>query len=268
MLNLLANIDDALYKGEEWLETNKKTFLSETDTGVSFKDNFADLLLLELSGRWDYVDLRIPERRWHYFAVKPVIVPADYPEDNDTNAVAFSILKPTDSRAKELIDEILACKNADGVVQVHLDPNRPRIAPEVSANILSLFYSYGRGHEVQESLSYLQKAMALEEYQESRYYFLPEPLFFYTWRLLCIASCSTIGTINKKRLPKELHTLRDHLIRRVSARVGTETDNALCPAVRILICQSLGIKNEVDVQILLGLQEKDGSFGKAWYVRY
>lgn len=51
MLNL-ANVDDALYKGEEWLETNKKTFLSETETGVLFKDNFADLLLLELSNRW------------------------------------------------------------------------------------------------------------------------------------------------------------------------------------------------------------------------
>ncbi|KAL9087277.1 MAG: hypothetical protein Q9165_006771 [Trypethelium subeluteriae] len=251
MLNL-ANVDDALRKGEEWLETNKRTFLSETDNGIWFKDNFADLLLLELSNRWDY----------------PVIVPEDYPEDNDTNAVAFSILKPTDSRAKVLIDEILACKNADGIVQVHLDPNRPRIAPEVSANILSLFYSYGRGHEVQESLSYLQKAMALEEYQESRYYFLPEPLFFYTWRLLCIASGSDLGTIDNQRLPKELHTLRDHLIRRVSARLGTVKDNALCPAVRILICHSLGIKNDVDVQVLLDLQEDDGSFGKAWYVRY
>ena len=122
-------------------------------------------------------------------------MPADYPEDNDTNAVAFSILKPTDSRAKVLIDEILGCKNSDGIVQVlrlsrlsrytgltyyqvHLDPNRPRIAPEVSANILSLFYSYGRGHEVQQSLKYLKNAMALEEYQGSRYYYTPECLLY------------------------------------------------------------------------------------------
>jgi hypothetical protein len=153
-------------------------------------------------------------------------------------------------------------------IQVHLEPNRPRIAPEVSANILSLFYSFGRGHEVQESLSYLQKAMALEEYQESRYYFLPEPLFYYTWRLLSIASSSTLGTIDNQRLPKELHSLKDHLIRRVSACRGTIQDNALCPAVRLLICHSLGIENEVDVQVLLDLQEDDGSFGKAWYVRY
>jgi hypothetical protein len=48
----LTNIDEVLCKGEQWLETNKKTFFSETDTGITFKDNFADLLLLELSNRW------------------------------------------------------------------------------------------------------------------------------------------------------------------------------------------------------------------------
>lgn len=183
--------------------------------------------------------------------------------------MAFSILRPTDSRAKELIDEILACKNSDGIVQVHLDPNRPRMAPEVSANILSLFYSYGRGHEVQESVKYLEKALALDEYEESRYYFLPEPLFFYTWRLLCIASGSTaLETVDEQHLPKELRTLREHLVRRVKARIGAARDNGLCPAVRLLICQSLGIGNEEDVQVLLDRQQDDGCFGKAWYVRY
>lgn len=111
--------------------------------------------------------------------------------------------------------------------------------------------------------------MALEEYQESRYYFLPEPLFYYTWRFLCMASGSEdLSTIDDERLPKELHTLRDHLIRRVAARIGAGGDNALCPAVRLLICQSLGIDNPIDVQILLDLQQHDGSFGQAWYVRY
>lgn len=153
--------------------------------------------------------------------------------------------------------------------QVHLDPNRPRMAPEVSANILALFYVYGRGHEVQRSLKYLEDAMALDEYQESRYYFLPEPLFYYTWRFLCMASgSSNLNTIDEQHLPAELHTLRDHLIRRVKARIGAARDNALCPAVRILICQSLRISNSVDVEILLDLQQRDGSFGQAWYVRY
>lgn len=215
-----------------------------------------------------------------------MIVPEDYPNDNDTNAIAFTVVKPTEARAKRFIDEILACKRSDGVVQVshcsefvpgtalkgskvHLDPDRPRAAPEVSANILALFYVYGRGHQVQESLKYLENALVQEEYQESRYYFLPEPLFFYTWRLLCMASGSSeLVTVDNKRLSPELHTLRDHLIRRVTARIGTEKDNALCPATRLLICQSLGIANTVDLRLLLDLQQYDGSFGQAWYVRY
>lgn len=45
-------MDEAIRRSEEWLEKNKQTFLSETDTGIQFKDNFADLLILELSNRW------------------------------------------------------------------------------------------------------------------------------------------------------------------------------------------------------------------------
>ena len=80
-------LDDAIRRGEEWLDSNKQNFISETEVGISFKDNFADLLILELSKRWyvssyrcklstgysqgisrDYVDLRIPDGRWNYFA--------------------------------------------------------------------------------------------------------------------------------------------------------------------------------------------------------
>lgn len=53
-----ADVDEALQKAEQWLETNKQTFVSETDVGVSFKDNFADLLILQLSNRWCVVMTR------------------------------------------------------------------------------------------------------------------------------------------------------------------------------------------------------------------
>ena len=39
-------------KAQSWLEENKQTFLAETDTGITFKDNFVSLLILELSKRW------------------------------------------------------------------------------------------------------------------------------------------------------------------------------------------------------------------------
>ena len=48
----VGRVDDAIRKSEEWLENNKQTFVSETEVDISFKDNFADLLILELSNRW------------------------------------------------------------------------------------------------------------------------------------------------------------------------------------------------------------------------
>lgn len=48
----LSSVDEAIFKAEEWLENNKQKFMSETETGIAFKDNFADLLILELSKRW------------------------------------------------------------------------------------------------------------------------------------------------------------------------------------------------------------------------
>lgn len=168
------------------------------------------------------------------------------------------------------MDEMLRCENKDGVIQVHLDLNRPRVAPEVSANILTLFYTFGRGHEVQASLRYLQAALEETEYEESRYYFMPEPLFYYVWRLIRVAASPScpVGSLAKASMPKELQRLRERLITRVQARIGAETDNALCAAIRLLISRDLGLENYADLQTLLSLQDDDGSFGPGWYVRY
>ena len=54
---------------------------------------------------------------------KPVIVPEDYPDDNDTNAVAFSILKAVDSRAQDIMNEMLQCRNKEGIIQVSIHAN-------------------------------------------------------------------------------------------------------------------------------------------------
>ena len=34
-------LDDAIRRCEEWLDSNKKNFISETEVGISFEDNFA-----------------------------------------------------------------------------------------------------------------------------------------------------------------------------------------------------------------------------------
>ena len=66
----------------------------------------------------------------------------------------------------------------------------------------------------------------------------------------------------------DLNRLKEALITRVKARIWNDTDNAVCAAIRLLICNDLGVRNEVDGRKLLVLQEEDGSFGKGTYVRY
>lgn len=89
-----------------------------------------------------------------------------------------------------------------------------------------------------------------------RYYFTPEPLFYYTCRL-----------IHSNKAP-ELDRLREILKECVQERIGQDGDNAVCLAIRVLICQKLGIENKKDLQRLLELQEEDGGFGVGWYYNF
>lgn len=49
---------------------------------------------------------------------KAVVTTDPYPEDIDTNSLAASIVKPIDSTAHALMDEMLTCANSDGIIQV------------------------------------------------------------------------------------------------------------------------------------------------------
>jgi hypothetical protein len=43
---------EAVKKGDAWLHQNARTMEAETDTGLKFKDNFLELLILEATGNW------------------------------------------------------------------------------------------------------------------------------------------------------------------------------------------------------------------------
>ena len=57
-MNFSFRLYDAIVRGQHWMDQNKQTWESETENGYTFKDNFADLLILEVSGRW-YVFLHL-----------------------------------------------------------------------------------------------------------------------------------------------------------------------------------------------------------------
>ncbi|KAI1845376.1 hypothetical protein JX266_008471 [Neoarthrinium moseri] len=224
-----------------------------------FRDNFAELLMLEATGNWGLVDLRIPPGKWNYFGGKAVVTADPYPEDIDTQSIANTVMRPVDATAHAVLDEILASENEEGLIPLYFQKDRPRVCVEVCANACTFFYTYGRGHEVRKTFEFVLATLRNRDFGPNRYYFTPEPLMYYCCRLAHSANTP------------ELLEMRDVLRGAVEDRIGSKTtigdeeDNAACLAIRLLICQRLGTPNPVDLKALLELQEEDGSFGIGWY---
>jgi hypothetical protein len=90
----------------------------------------------------------------------------------------------------------------------------------------------------------------------TRYYDTPECFLFFLSRLV---GCSD---------SQELHLkLKPLLTERVRERIGAPGD-ALALAMRILVCKSVGIRDEVDLATLLLLQCDDGGWEICWVYRY
>jgi len=108
-------------QGSRYLLEHARTFLSESETGVTWKDNFLEALLLEVTANWNLVDLRIPAGKWNYFGGEPCKLTTNpYPDDIDTQSLLATIIKPVDTIAHALMDEMLANETVDGIVPVRL----------------------------------------------------------------------------------------------------------------------------------------------------
>ena len=142
-------------------------------------------------------------------------------------------------------------------IQTYFDSERPRVDAGICVNVLTLFYTYGRGSEVQPVLLWVRDILLHRAYWEgTRYFNTPECFFFLITRLL---ACSEDPKLHEMIYPL--------LERRVRERVGTEGD-AVTLAMRILACDFVGIRNEVDLRKLLSLQCIDGGWEIGWVYRY
>ena len=141
--------------------------------------------------------------------------------------------------------------------QTYCDSERPRFDAGVCVNVLTLFYTHRRGREVQPTLLWIRDILLYRAYLEGTKYFnSPECLFFLITRLL---ACSENA---------ELHGMLQPLLKdRVQERIGAEGD-ALSLAMRILVCNFVGIRNEADLRRLLPLQCIDGGWEIGWIYRY
>jgi len=150
-------------------------------------------------------------------------------------------------------------KSADQTLrQTYFDPERARTDPVVSLNVLSLFYSRGRGHELASTLDWVLGVLAHRAYLDgTRYYETAECFLFFAARLLRTA-----------RGDAALQThLAPLLLERVLERAGCPGD-ALALAMRVLAGAAVGLRMERDLAALLPLQCEDGGWEPSWVYKY
>jgi hypothetical protein len=141
--------------------------------------------------------------------------------------------------------------------QTYFDAERPRTDPIVALNVLRLFYSRGRGHEVSPTLDWVLGVLEHRAYLDgTRYYETPECFLFFASKLLLATSDATLHA----RLVPLLRT-------RILERSGASGD-ALALAMRVLSGTVVGVRLEQDLTQLLPLQCEDGSWGPGWMYKY
>ncbi|KAJ6625602.1 Haloacid dehalogenase-like hydrolase-domain-containing protein [Mycena sp. CBHHK59/15] len=252
--NLVGN---PVLRGRDYLRRNARLLQSVTDNGIVLQENFAQLLILELTEDRRLVDIVEHPRAWNFFQGKGTLTTETFPFDLDTTSIALTVLKRDKEVACSVMDEMLQYTDADGIVLTYFDHQRPRFDPVVCVNVLNLFYTYNREAELQPTLQWVCEVLRNRAYLEgTRYYETAECFLYFLSRLL-----DTTGD-------PDLHAKLGPLLKeRLQERIGVEGD-ALQLAMRIAACTSVGLKDDIDLRTLLTLQCEDGGWEIGWIYKY
>jgi hypothetical protein len=124
--------------------------------------------------------------------------------------------------------------------------------------VCCFFYTFGRGDKVRPSLDYVSRTLANRAWDISRYYPNPEPLFWYSLRL-----------IKADLDAPELQSLAIVLRQAVTERIGKAAlENPIVLAIRLLICKYFNVPNKADLEALLQLQSEDGTWDGGWFFSF
>ncbi|TFK75393.1 HAD-like protein [Pluteus cervinus] len=256
-------IGDPISRGREYLRQNaghleSVTAGTEQQEPIALHENFAQLLILEVTGDRSLVNLVEHPRTWNFFhGGKGQLTTEEFPFDLDTTSLGLTVLRRDKEVAMAVMTEMLEYVDTDGIIQTYFDHKRPRFDPVVCVNALSLFYSYGRGSELSRTSQWIYEVLFNRAYLEgTRYYETAECFLYFISRLL-----ATNGDA-------DLHALLKSLLKeRIQERIGAEGD-ALALAMRILVCDFVGIRDEIDLRALLPLQCDDGGWEIGWIYKY
>ena len=121
--------------------------------------------------------------------------------------------------------------------------------------MLTLFYKHGRGHELPETLDWIEQVLINRAYISGTYYYASADQFlFFLSRLL-------------QNSPEVRQRLGRIFKDRVMERFGAEADS-LSLAARIIAATVVDLVDDRDLETLLRTQREDGSWGDGWFYKY
>ncbi|KAH8996523.1 HAD-like domain-containing protein [Lactarius hatsudake] len=248
---------DPVSRGLSFLEARAGRLESVTNSGQIVVENFAQLLIWEATNKRELVNFVHHPRIWNFFREGPIFTTDEYPSDLDTTSVGLMLTQPDDHVFDSVMDEMLQYTNEDGIATTYFDIERPRTDPIVALNILRLFYSRGRGHQLPRTLKWVLGVLEHRAYLEgTRYYETAECFLFFASQLL---RSSTDTRLHAQLAP----LLRERILERAGA-----AGDALALSMRVLAGIVVGVRLERELAELLPLQCEDGGWDPSWMYKY
>ncbi|KAI0310794.1 HAD-like domain-containing protein [Amylostereum chailletii] len=258
-VTLRALIGDPIRRGRDYLDANAGQLDSVTNTGLVIGENFAQLLIFEVTNQRNLSNFvgHPQDGKWNFFRDTPTLTTAEFPFDFDTTSIGLTALGHDREVVHSVMNEMLQYRNEDGIIQTYFDHKRRRMDPVVCINVLSLFYSYDRGTELAATQRWVFDVLKHRAYLDgTRYYETAESFLYFLGRLL------------KMTANGDVHRLFPSLLKeRLQERIGAPGD-ALALAMRIVACATVGIRDEIDLRRLLAMQHEDGSWGPGGVYKY
>ncbi|KAJ7609737.1 Haloacid dehalogenase-like hydrolase-domain-containing protein [Mycena polygramma] len=252
--NLLG---DPVQRAREYLSRHAQRMESITDGGVVIEENFTQLLILELTSDKSLVNLVQSSGAWKFLRENGTPTTESSPCDLDTTSIGLTVMKQDEAISNAVMDAMLQHVDADGIVLTYFDHTRPRIDPVVCVNVLTLFYAFNRGSQLPRTQEWVSNVLQTGAYSAgTRYYATAECFLYFVSRLLLSSHDAALHA-----------ALAPPLKTRLQERIGVEGD-ALQLALRIVACASVGLRDDVDLLVLRGMQCEDGGFEIGWIYRY